>query len=123
MEQIKVVARDRALVMLKAAGCKYIVIDADGNKYVEGGLELAEPKAPPTREAKKHRPRNTLVNYYRPFIKDMQVGDCVEVPFGPFENEKDELQAAMSAWCSHYWGSKAAMTHQSVSGVEILRVA
>lgn len=123
MEQVKIVARDRALTMLKAAGCKYIVIDSEGEKHIEGDLKLAEPEAPKKRNFAKHRPRNTLVNYYKPFVENMQVGDCVTVPFGPFENERAPLSAAVSAWCTHYWGHKAAITHQGPSGVEVLRVA
>jgi hypothetical protein len=123
MEQVKVVARDRALMMLKASGCKYIVIDSDGGKHIEGDLELAEPKGPKKRSTPSHRPRNALVSYYKPFIENMQVGECVTVPFGPFDNERGPLSAAVSAWCTHYWGHKAAITHQSPSGVEVLRVA
>lgn len=123
MEQVKVVARDRALMMLKASGCKYIVIDSEGEKHVEGDLKLAEPEEPRKRKHPTHRPRNALVNYYRPFIENMQAGDCVTIPFGPFENERGSLSAAVSAWCTHYWGHKMAITHQGPDGVEVLRVA
>jgi len=123
MEEIKKQALLRALAMLKAAGCKYIVVDPDDAQHVEGDLKLAPPEPERGRKHKTHRPHGALVNYYKPLIENMQVSDYVQVPFGVFENEKNELAGAISAWCATHWGPKTAMTHVTETAVEILRLA
>jgi hypothetical protein len=123
MEEVKKLALTRALSILKATGCKYIVVDPEGVEHAEGGLQLVQPEPDKKRYKKPHRPYGALVTYYRPLIENMQVGDCVQIPFGLFEPEKAELASAISAWCATNWGPKTAMTHTTDTSVEVLRVA
>jgi hypothetical protein len=123
MEEVKQQALNRALVLLKAVGCKYFVVGPDDVRYVEGDLHIAEPSPEKKRIRKMHRKHGDLVRYYRPLIQNMEVGNCVSVPYGPFDSEREELAGAISAWCAQNWGAKTAMTHTTDTEVEVLRIA
>lgn len=119
--ELKNIARDRALAMLRAAGCEYVVVDPEGQQHSHGSLEVAPPKKR-TRIVSKDRPFGELVRYYRPFLEPMQPGDSTMIPYGKYEIEKKTLHASVSAWCSKHWGNKKSLTHANDAGVEVLRI-
>lgn len=104
----------QAIKLLDASGCKYKVIDQDGNEY--GVLTVSVPKK--TSRTFKHPP-GTMHRFYYPLIKDMQPGDVVAIK--NFDFEPRELQGAVSAWASEHWGKGAYKTCINGPDVEILR--
>ena len=104
----------QAIKLLDASGCKYKVIDQDGNEY--GILNVSEPKK--SNKTYKHPP-GTMHKFYHPLIKDMKVGDVVCIK--NFDFDARDLQGAVSAWASEHWGKGAYKTCVVGPDVEILR--
>lgn len=104
----------QAIKLLDASGCKYKVIDQDGNEY--GVLTVFEPKK--ASRAYKHPP-GTMHRFYYPLIKDMKPGNVVTIK--NFDFEPRDLQGAVSAWASEHWGKGSYKTCMVGSDVEILR--
>jgi len=104
----------QAIKLLDASGCKYKVIDQDGNEY--GVLTVSEPKK--SSRTFKHKP-GTMHRFYYPLIKDMKVGDVVVLK--NFDFDASDLQGAITAWASEHWGKGAYKTCVVGPDVEILR--
>ena len=115
----KEVALERAVAMLKASGSTFAIITQSGERIIHGDIEIVD-KREKKRHPKTSRPIGALVSHYRPFLKTMNPGDCVEVPFGQFAAR--ELRSAMTAWMSVNWGSKSYICVQKDAGFEVLRV-
>lgn len=112
------IALDRALKLLDAAGVQYAVIGFDGDKY--GTLEIASPK-PAKKKIFRHQ-HGEFRDYFKPYIKDLSLGDSVKIPFGKYEAE--ELRGPLSSWCSTHWGAGSTITSidRKAGHVEVLRV-
>ena len=104
----------QAIKLLDASGCKYKVIDQDGNEY--GSLAVVEPK----KTSKNYKyPPGTMHKFFYPLIKDMKVGDVVVIK--NFDFEPRSLQSAITAWASWHWGNGSYKTCLVGPDVEILR--
>ncbi len=120
--EVKKEALARALKLLAAAGCKFCVIDEDGNKH--GELTVAEPV-----EKKRRRgrfARGAMTTHFVPFIQSLPEGGCALVPYGPFgvdAEAKNSLRSSLASHCSAAWGNQTYITHMNDSGIELLRVA
>lgn len=104
----------QAIKLLDASGCKYKVIDQDGNEY--GVLTVSEPKK--SSRTFKHKP-GTMHKFYYPLIKDMKIGDVVVLK--NFDYEARDLQGAVTAWATEHWGKGSYKTCVNGQDVEILR--
>jgi len=104
----------QAIKLLDASGCKYKVIDQDGNEY--GVLAVSEPKK--SGKTFKHPP-GTMHRFYHPLIKDMKPGDVVVIK--NFDFEPRALQGAVTAWASEHWGKGSYKTCMVGPDIEILR--
>ena len=117
--QVQQEALKRALQLLRASGCQFAVLDADGTKH--GALEVVEPR---TRAAMRF-PRGTITSHFQPFVKTMAAGDAKVIPFGLFDTDdrsKEQLRNSISSWASSEWGNGSYITALQPAGVEILRV-
>jgi hypothetical protein len=104
----------QAIKLLDASGCKYKIIDQDGNEY--GTLAAVEPK----KTSKNYKfPPGTMHRFYYPLIKDMKVGDVVVIK--NFDFEPKALQGAVTAWATEHWGKGSYKTCLVGPDVEILR--
>ena len=118
--EVAKIAIERALKLLKAANCKYCIIEENGTKH--GELEVVETKA--KKRAPSRFGRGTMQDYYLPFLKDVEPGKMILVPYGKFGVDveaRSALRGAITSWCSLNWGKKTYITHNSEKGVEILR--
>jgi hypothetical protein len=107
---------DQAIKMLDSAGCKYKIIALDGTQY--GMLEVVEPK----KSGKKFvYPPGTMHKHYRPYVKDLKVGEVGAIPSGEFDLRS--LQSAISGWASSNWGNRSYKTCISNNEVQILRIS
>lgn len=88
----------KALATIKASGAQFRIILPDGTQY--GNLEVRGPK--PKKRNLKH-PYGALKAHYFPFVKDLQPGGFVEVPWGAFL--PGPLMSGISAWGCHTWGN------------------
>lgn len=126
MENLKEVALNRALAMLRAAGCSYIVLDPEMNRYVHGDVYPVKEQPKPSKRqelwAKKGRKYGDIAAYIKPYIDSLEIGDVVVVPYGPFVEERVRLQASLSSTCSKRFGNGSHLTHLNEQGVELLRV-
>ena len=105
---------DRAIHTLKLIHAKSgvdFVIHSEKYGITEGTIDLRKAgKHKRTRQSKL--PYGTLINYYMPFIKDLQPDDLVQIPVGDFD--ASGLQGAISATTSKMWGKGAASCVMSV---------
>jgi hypothetical protein len=115
---IVVRAVEQALATLGKLGCVYHA-QFNGKDYTNGQLVTAKLK-----RAKRASSINygSRAEYYKPFIKDLQPGDVVDVPFGDFYGY--DLQSSIGAWAVSNWGTKSFMTtvNKKTKVVEVLRL-
>ena len=110
---------NRALMTLKAMNAEYKVILPDGTQF--GDLEVQVKPEPKKKRPCKY-PRGTLNNYVRDFMKDMIVGDLVEIPVGEFLIT--EVQTAACNYSLTEWGKGCLTTAQNAdkSAIEAMRL-
>ena len=112
----------RAIRLLTAAGCKFAIVDAAGQKH--GDLEVAEPVAHKKRAASRFGV-GAFKNYYAPLVAAIAPGSCAVVPYGPFDIDKaarDALRASLCSHCSDTWGNGSYISHMNERGIEVLRM-
>ena len=120
--ELQKIALAKALAMLRAADAKYIVVLPGGTELAHGDLKLAPPEpAIKPRTRKQVVPTGTYKKAYDPFLKGMQVGQSVRIPYNGLDPEG--LQSACTAWCSSNWGKGSAMSHKAEDAVEVIRIA
>lgn len=112
---IVVRAVEQALETLSKLGCVYHA-QFNGKDYTNGQLATAKLKRAST------TCYGDRAEHYKPFIKDLQPGDVVDVPFGNFHGA--DLQSSISAWAVSNWGTKSFMTtvNKKTKVVEVLRL-
>lgn len=115
---IKANAVARAVALLNAAGAQFKVIYGT----VEyGELQVAPPA--PTKPPKRNNanyPHGERTSYIKAFVANMQVGDVVSVPFGPYPAA--DIAHMVPPACQDLWGKSAAQTQTTATGVDVLRV-
>lgn len=116
MSGVKQQTLTRALNMLNAIGATYAVIEQDGTKH--GTLEVAEPKKRGSKYA-----HGELSKYVSGYMKDMNITDVYEIPFGKYEGE--EVRSAAVSWACYHWGNGTvtSATIKEKNIVEVLRIA
>ena len=114
MSSVKERAFEQAIKTLTALNCQFAVITPDGVRH--GTLEIAAAK---TRTYVY--PRGTFLNYVKPIIEHVKVGDVVSVPGGEFS--LDQLQGAVCNIASNLWGRGNYTTSKVDDAVELLRLA
>ena len=112
---IVVRAVEQALSTLSKLGCVYHA-QFNGKDYTNGQLATAKFKRAST------TCYGDRAEYYKPFIKDLQPGDVVDVPFDKFSGT--DLQSSIGAWAVGHWGTKSFMTtvNKKTKVVEVLRL-
>lgn len=117
--ELKEIATLRAVAMLKASKCTFIIVKENGEVITEGDLKLAEPEPERKRSAKV--PFKTYWNVYHPILNAVAAGQSAVIPYGGLD--PDGLQSAVSAWCSTNWGHGATMTHRGPEALEVMRIS
>jgi hypothetical protein len=115
---VKSIALERALAMLRAASCQYVVLTEDGTQFTHGDLEVV--KATKRKHLKRNAPYGAMNKHYLPILEELQVGEMALVPYGDFPRKP--LHSAVSAWCSKHFGNRNTITHYNDQGIEVLRV-
>lgn len=116
---VQALAIERAINMLTAAGAKFAIITAEGNKF--GDLEVAEPRQ---RKRKVFtRPQGEMRDHFLPYISGMVPGGYAEVPAGPYSLE--DVRGPLTSWACVHWGKGSAMTsiNRDKNVVEVIRVS
>lgn len=112
---IKALTLQKAVAMLRAAGCQFAIIDETGQTY--GTLQVAQPE--PMRTPKK-RKYHGVTDFIRSQIADTPVGGSAMV----IPNEQFPLEAistTTASTCIRLWGSGNFKTHCNGEAVEVLR--
>ena len=95
---------NKAIAILHATPkVQFVIVAPDGTQYVRGNLQFRQRKKRPS----KH-PFGTLMLHYKPYLKNLNVGEVAEIPFDKFEFKS--LRSAISAYCCTNWGKGAAIT-------------
>lgn len=110
--EIKTKTLNQAIKMLDALKVQYKIIDGDGNVYDK----LIEKKA------KSGLPRGERRAYVLQFIENMDIGDVVEFPAGPYNIE--ELRSNAISWFNGMYGvgSCTSSVDKEKNTCEILRI-
>ena len=103
LSQVQQQALKRAMVLLDSVKCKYAITDPAGTKY--GTLEIKEPQKRIKNSQYTHGERTT---YMKQYLKNLNVGDVVEVPRGAYE--LDMLQSIGHSVAQKMWGMSSATT-------------
>ena len=109
----------KALAVIKASGAQYRIVMPSGEQF--GDLPIAEPKPEKVRRKLRH-PYGALKAHYLPYVKDIQPGQCIDVPCGPFL--PGPLMSGISAWGCHEWGNGKIVvaTNRAKKCIEVMRV-
>lgn len=112
MNALQKKALSNMLKGLQTLGCNFIVVDSDGEKHEHG--DVAE-------RVFKFR-YGELINYYTPFVKDLNPGDSVEIPADKYP--LDKIQSGVGSILSKAWGNGSYITAQNPDKnvLEVLRV-
>lgn len=118
-KSVKQIATERAIIMLKASGAKFVILTEDGQKITHGEIDIVEPKIV-RRQKNPGRPIGALIKHYGPYVEAVKPGESTLIPLGPFQMK--ELRGAVSAYACHRWGKKSAIVaSKGEDCVEILR--
>lgn len=112
---------ERAVTMLTATGCEFLVISPDGTQY--GELEATpQQETKSRRKLRDGREYGELAAHYSPYLRlDAAVGDVLEIPVGEYKPEA--VRASVAARLSNVWGPGAHTSAVVGDRVEILRIA
>jgi hypothetical protein len=114
MSELRQIAIQRALKALGNMGCKFAVIDVEGNKY--GELEVTEIKK---RRASVHE-HGSLTKHIKPYLTPMNPGDVVVIPIDSFEPKS--LSSALSSYAHSLWGKGSSTYCRRDNTFELLRI-
>lgn len=104
--EIEARALTQAISLLTALGARYGIVLPSGVMFGEK-LEEPIPKGRTRRSPKL--PPGTLTNHFLPYVRDLQPGQCAEIPLNGYGRN---LQNALTGWASHHWGTGNYMTSQ-----------
>jgi hypothetical protein len=109
----------KALAVIKASGAKFRIVMPSGEQF--GDLPIAAPE-PERKRRKLRHPYGVLRAYYLPFVKDIQPGQVIDVPFGNFL--PGPLMSGISAHFCHSLGNGKVTTaiNRDRKVIEVLRV-
>jgi hypothetical protein len=112
---VKLVALQRAIQMLKSIGAQYKIILDDGTEY--GALETA--KSP---KRKLAHPLGEIRQYYSSFMKDMKEGDVIFIPVREYGFKR--IQGGVGTYASRVWGANSVVTTRDFSrdAVQVMRI-
>ena len=106
---------------LQVTGCAFKVVLPNGEVQEHDPHNWLNPKKQIKRQTKE-RPNGKMIDYYRPLVENMQVGDVVVLDWAPYG--RNDLQSAVTAWCGHKWGNgsvTSASSHENTN-LELLRL-
>lgn len=103
----------KALAMLSALHCKFLVIDSNNNKY--GELEAVEK----INKRVLLYPKGELKAYIDPYLRDIAIGEVVEIPYGKYAGAN--LQGSTAGYMCHKYGNSAHTSSQN-HGKKVLEV-
>lgn len=106
---------------LDALGVPYKIITPAGE---HGTLTVVQPKPVKTGKRGPDKfPRHSMLNYFMPYIKDLNPGDEVFIPSDKFGYKA--LQSGISSWCVRNMGEGSIVTMRDKvkDGVSVLRIA
>jgi hypothetical protein len=107
---------DRAIATLKTVhahtGVDFVVYSSEYN-IKEGTIDLKKTSVKPKRggRVRSKLPLGTLINYYTPFIQDMQPDELTQIPVLDFNIES--LQASVISKAGSMWGRGTVTCVQS----------
>lgn len=117
MQEVQLKLLQRCIRDLNALGCTFAIVDSDGNKH--GTLEVNEPK----KKSRCEFEYGSVTKYLETFIKDMEVGQVVEIPVNEFGHSR--LQSTAGAWFvqKHGAGSQTSSHNKEKNVIELMRLA
>jgi len=116
MKEVQQVSLKKAITMLAAIGCKFAIVNPDGNKH--GTLEITEKTD--RKRAKSEFRRGEVHDYYIQFIENMNVGEVAEIPAGKFGVER--IRGSVCSWFVRNRGKGSANTFVTKDTVQVMRI-
>ena len=107
----------KALSVIRQSGAKFRIIMPTGEQF--GDLPVVTE--PERKKRKLRHPYGALKAYYLPYLKDLEPGGYVEVPWGAFLG--GPLSSAISAHGCHEWGNGQVVVsvNKTKKVVEVMR--
>ncbi len=122
LSQTQQIALQRLIKTLDVLPVQYVIKTVDGNTFSRGNLQVTEraPKAP-KRTRRSPYPYGALSQYVKPFLASMQLGDVVQIPYGPYEARY--VAHACAAHANRSWGKGTYIVHTNndKQHIEVMR--
>lgn len=115
MDDMKSAVLRKALGMLTVLGCKYAVIDPEGNKH--GDLEVVPPKK------KRGPPTMDYLPLFEARLKEVQPSDTIHEFVVPDNAKPANYRGALCGWCTRHWGRETYSTQLKDNKVLLMRYA
>lgn len=112
---------ERTVMLLRKMPLKFVIEEPDGTQHSQGDCELVEVS--PRKRSPSKYPRGSVRDHVRSYIGDMEVGDVVSVPVGPYD--AGSVQSGIGSYASYFWG-KGTVTTARTGGnkyIEVLRIS
>jgi hypothetical protein len=110
-----------AINKLAATNCAFKIMLPNGSLHERDPNNWLNPQKE-IRRSRKERPNGKMVDYYKPLVENMGIGDVVVLDWAPYGRQ--DLQSAVTAWCCQNWGngSVATATNPNNTELEVLRL-
>ncbi len=120
MLEIQKVTLRKAINLLNSIGVEYAIL-ANGEKY--GSLEIVPQRAPTkgVSYSKKYG-RGVVLNYVKPYIQNLKVGDVAQIPAGDFDLRAVSAIGATLAHDLFGTGGHTSRRDKNNNVVEIMRL-
>lgn len=114
-------AFERVVTLLNTMPLKYVIVEPNGTKHVQGDVDLVDAK--PDKKSQRRYPHGALRDYVRGFVQDMDIGGVTVVPAGPYD--VTTVQSSVGSYANYNWGKGSVVTARTKdrSGVEVLRIS
>ena len=112
---------NEAVNKLTVTGCSFKVVFPNGETVELDPHNWLNPQKE-LKRVRKERPEGKMIDYYKPIIENMKVGDVVVLDWAAYGRQ--DLQSAVTAWCCHKWGNGSVTTVTSPDNtkLELLRL-
>lgn len=114
-DSIKDRSLQRALAMLNATGCRYAVIDYNGDKY--GSLEVVDPTP---KKYENMFGKGELRSLIAESVGDIEFGGVAFVPCS--EDRVERVRCGIHNYFTELFGAGSYTTHRIQDGVEVMRI-
>lgn len=120
MLEIQRTTLSKAMKLLNSIGAEYAIVVGE---ETHGTLPVAKKPKPASKNSVSHKyGRNVVLNYVKPYIDTLKVGDVAQIPVGDFDLASIAATAASHAHRVFGAGGHTGRTDREKNVFELMRL-